>query len=72
MSQRFGRMVITATIRLKARMMCITPPTGLEAWMLRLVRREEEKKIKDCYYNHEVRERKDKVSDHSMMVLELG
>jgi exodeoxyribonuclease-3 len=29
-------------------------------------------RIKDCYYNHEVRERKDKVSDHSMMVLELG
>ena len=29
-------------------------------------------RIKDCYYNHSIRERKEKVSDHSMMVLELG
>ena len=29
-------------------------------------------KIIDCYYNHSIRERKGKVSDHSMMVLELG
>jgi len=29
-------------------------------------------KIVDCYYNHSIRDQKVKVSDHSMMVLELG